>query len=262
MITTGSVRGWCCVPHRGQRRTMPPSEISVGAPQTAQWRWRRCQFTSAAACAASPPSAWGREAAAARRPNGRVPVAGSSGPSPWAATGGRGMRAAAYSSAANSGPAACSSTPNTGPSASRPSRSGSAARSVTSGSSATRGSPPGIVTRTPSSPTTTARASGLAACAATQARSVRRSAARSSRSPVKVIASAIIPGSCRPSSVRCGPVTSSSPMSARRPARSTSGGSARVASWSPGRGATCCSTRTCPTRSHASTPAPTSPTSG
>ena len=47
MITTGSVRGWCSVPQRGQRRMWPASRLSVGAPQFEQKRWRRCQFSSA-----------------------------------------------------------------------------------------------------------------------------------------------------------------------------------------------------------------------
>jgi hypothetical protein len=38
---------------------IPPASTCVVAPQAAQWRWRRCQLSSAAAWAASPASAGG-----------------------------------------------------------------------------------------------------------------------------------------------------------------------------------------------------------
>ena len=69
MITTGSVRGWCCGRRTpGSARMCPASRLSVGAPQFAQKRWRRCQFSSATAWATIPPSACDSTGARSRRP--------------------------------------------------------------------------------------------------------------------------------------------------------------------------------------------------
>ena len=68
MITTGSVRGWCSRPARRARRTCPASRASLGAPQFAQKRWRRCQFSSPTAWANMPPSACDRTGARSRSP--------------------------------------------------------------------------------------------------------------------------------------------------------------------------------------------------
>ena len=43
MMTTGSVRGKCWAVQLGQRRAQPARNGSVGVPQFAQKRWRRCQ---------------------------------------------------------------------------------------------------------------------------------------------------------------------------------------------------------------------------
>src|SRR4030095_3806621 len=47
MITTGSVRGKCCVRQDGQSRRQPPSTRLLAAPQFGQKRWRAWQPTSA-----------------------------------------------------------------------------------------------------------------------------------------------------------------------------------------------------------------------
>ena len=137
MITTGSVRGWCWV--RAARAGADEPGLrrrSDAAPQAAQKRWRRCQLSSAATYAASPPSCCGSTATASRSPTGRGPSAGAGGAAPLP----RGAPAAIRPGTPPSPRAAGStSTANSGPSASRPSSSGSpAAAGTASATSASR----------------------------------------------------------------------------------------------------------------------------
>ena len=178
MITTGSTRGWCSVRHAGQRRITPPSAGSVAAPQFAQNRWPRCQFNSAAAYAARPPSACGSSSAALRSPT-RPSTSGAGSP----------RRPPAPTSVGRASPAGggSSSTAKTGPSPSSPSSTG-ASGTATSASGCRTSRPPSMAR--PPLPTTSARACGCASCSASHASSrLRPSSARSSATPVKVLGS-------------------------------------------------------------------------
>ena len=68
MITTGSVRGWCAAPHAGHGAGVAGLRHRGRRAAARAERWRRCQFSSAAAWASRPPAACDSAGATSRSP--------------------------------------------------------------------------------------------------------------------------------------------------------------------------------------------------
>ena len=172
MMVTGSTRGKCSAPQAGQMRFQPPSATSDSWPQTEQKRWRRRQsnrlLAQPAIAASSPGSSAASVRSSSKRPSrSSAPSVGSAEPS---------------SSTAKTGVA-----PFRPRNASRSSRPPTAWRASGASRKARRRSP--ACSRTSGRPCQRAIASacGSARRAASHWASRRRSPARSSGLPAKVL---------------------------------------------------------------------------